>query len=187
MNPVEIVLDSLIDLPESLSPRFAIPDRLDPWTDETRYGHGGIAFEGVVSENGTPYEDCYRAFWPGIGEDWSVPAPGRIVTDYSYDVRLEGSRPSRSIELHPGLNEALVYRYWNSLQAMPMDYSAQGFNCCSAVATSIQDGFPVAPRIRPPDYSPLNFVALGFMAIDFSNPYYLEEWTLEVNSWLRRL
>lgn len=187
MNPAEIVLDSLIDLPGSLNPSLEIPDEYDPWTDATRYGHGGITFSNVVSENGVRYADCYRAFWPAEGVDWTVPTPGRIVTEFSYDMRMEGSLPSRSIRLNSGLNEALVYRYWNSLQASPLNYSATGFNCCSAVATSLQDGFPVAPRIRPPAYSPLTFAGLGFLPLGFSNPYYLEEWTNEVNAWLARL
>lgn len=187
MNPAEIILDSLIDLPESLNPRLEIPDEYDPWTDRTRFGHGGVTFENVVSENGVRYSDCYRAFWHAEGARWTVPQRGRVVTEFSYDVLAEGSRPSRSIRMNPGLNEALVYRYWNSLSAAPLDYCATGFNCCSAVASSIRDGFPPHPRVPPPAYSPLTFAGLGFIPFTYSNPYYLEEWTNEVNTWLARL
>ncbi|MBK6749395.1 MAG: hypothetical protein KA956_09305 [Pyrinomonadaceae bacterium] len=165
--------------------RRILPDWIDaiPSGSMERWGHAGIEFIGVVSETGAPYDDCYRAFWPGLGADWQRESPGRVITDLSYDIGEEGSRPTRSITVSTGLNEALVYRYWNSLQLHPLNYAARGFNCCSAVAVSIRDGFPLSVSSSAPAYPPIA-MAGGYIPYGYSNPYSLEEWTVDLNSWL---
>jgi hypothetical protein len=88
--------------------------------------------------------------------------------------------------MNAGLNEALVYRYWESLRMQPLDYSASGFNCCSSVSTSLQDGFAPHPSLTPPTYSPLSFAG-GYIPWGHANPYYLRDWVQEVNGWLTQL
>lgn len=191
-SPGRTILDGITDLyiddfdyHGQPTRRRILPDWIDaiPSGSMERWGHAGIEFIRVVSERGEPYEDCYRAFWPGLSADWQRESRGRVVTDLSYDISEEGSNPTRTITMSGSLNEALVYRYWNSLIRQPMDYAARGFNCCSAVAVSIRDGFPMSISSSAPSYPPIA-LAGGYIPYGHSNPYSLEEWVGQVNAWL---
>lgn len=173
-DPTTLLFDDIYPLP--------IPNRAEPFR---RWGHAGIEFRNVTSETGRPYEDAYRAFWPAVGADWQRPQTGRVINDRAYDVSEEGSEPSRSIALHTGLNEALIYRYWQSLERMPLQYSNTGFNCCGAVAVSVGDGFSPTQRNVMPAYPPISFAG-GYVPIGYSNPYALEDWIDDVNAVLAR-
>ena len=173
-DPTTLLFDDLYPLP--------IPNRPEPFR---RWGHAGIEFANVTSESGRPYANGYRAFWPAAGADWQRPQPGRIIDEMDFDVREERSDPSRSIVLHTGLNEALIYRYWDSLTRQPLDYSNTGFNCCGAVAVSVGDGFSAVQRGLMPTYPPISFAG-GYIPIGYSNPYALEDWVDDVNAVLAR-
>lgn len=179
-TPLEAPIGSLVG--GTVYPFVIVPD---PEGEVMRWGHAGIEFENVESESGTAYANGYRAFWPGTGADWQHAAPGRIITDRAFDVHEEGSEPSRSIRLATGINEALIYRYWTSLQSQPLDYTNTGFNCCSAVAVSVRDGFP-ADLSEAPAYPPMTFAG-GWLPIGYSNPYALEEWIEDINQRLSHL
>jgi len=177
-TPLEAPIGSLVG--GTVYPFVYVPDAEG---EMMRWGHAGIEFANVVSESGREYEDGYRAFWPGVGADWQQAEAGRVITDMNFDIREEGSQPSRSVELSPRINEPLVYLYWYSLSRQPLDYSNTGFNCCGAVATSLRDGFPREISSSAPAYPPITFAG-GWLPIGYSNPYALEEWVEDVNEWL---
>lgn len=179
-TPLEAPIGSLVG--GTVYPGWIVPD---PEGEVMRWGHAGIEFVSVVSESGTTYANGYRAFWPGAGADWQYAAAGRVITDLAFDVHEEGSEPSRSIRLATGLNEELIYRYWTSLHAHPLDYTNTGFNCCGAVAVSVRDGFP-AGLSDAPGYPPITFAG-GWLPTGYSNPYALEEWIEDINQCLGHL
>ncbi len=181
-------INSLLDSPATVITRemaqalYPLPiPHYRPQAEFMRFGHAGIEFINVTSESGEPYEDGYRAFWPAPGADWTTPTTGQVLTSFDHDARGEGSQPTRTITINSGLNEALIYRYWYSLARQPLEYSFNGINCCSCVATSLQDGFPAGSSAPP--YSPMSFAG-GWFPWGHSNPYYLEDWVGEVNEWL---
>lgn len=159
-----------------------IPNRAEPFH---RWGHAGIRFMNVSSASGEIYPDMYRAFWPSDGVDWQAPNRGRIIDDLNFDVTEERSSPSRQILLRGDIDEAACYNYWTNLAADVPDYSAFGFNCCGAVAASVQAGLPSVARGSSPPYPPLSFAG-GWLPIGYSsNPYSLEDWAEAINMWLR--
>ena len=151
--------------------------------DPYRWGHGGIEFRGITGANGHRFPDAYRSFWPGEHAEWTDSSPGRVITERAYDVEGEGTEPTRSIRLASGLNESLVYQYWYGLGRMPLNYHWKEFNCCSAVAGSIRDGFPQGTERSAPAYRPISYAG-GYFPLGFWTPYSLEAWVRDVNAWL---
>lgn len=151
-----------------------------------RFGHGGIEFINVELENGTHLESAYRSFWPAIGADFDTSAPGRVITDLSYDIGEESSRPNHIITLGPGVNESRVFGRWSDMQARTPDFNGFDSNCCRAVAGSIIAGFPASASSSAPAYPPMTFAG-GYFPNWFSNPYALKAWTEAVNVWLTGL
>lgn len=193
-SPMTLVADALTDLSyqdydyhgQPFDHRI-LPDFIDVIRpgDLMRWGHAGIEFVNVTSNSGERYPDAYRAFWPQTNVNWRVAHTGRIVEDLNEDVRGEESSPSRTIVMRGGLNEAACYEYWLSMARNLPDYSVFGFNCCGAVAASIQAGLPTVSRGRPPVYPPLSSAG-GWLPIGYSsNPYACEDWALTINQWLQ--
>jgi hypothetical protein len=146
------------------------------------WGHAGMEFIDVASQNGRFVYNGYRSFWTS-NSDWSQHSLGRVAMALEQDVAAEyGYHPHNTITLAEGLDEASIYEYWNSLINQSLEYYHRGFNSSNAVANAIQSGMP-PKRMDAPEYNP--FTASDYGApLGFSNPLYLQKWLEEINAWL---
>lgn len=147
------------------------------------WGHAGMEFIDVTSQNGRFKHDGYRAFWTG-GTDWTQHSLGRVAMALEQDVAAEyGYHPHNTITMAEGLNETAIYEYWGLLVNQSLEYYHRGFNSSMAVAEAIKSGLP-KNRMDAPLYQP--FTATDYGApMGFSNPLYLQKWLDEINVWLR--
>lgn len=146
------------------------------------WGHAGMEFFDVTSQNGRFKHNGYRSFWTG-GTDWTQHSLGRVAMALEQDVAAEyGYKPHNTITLAAGLNEIEIYEYWNLLVNQSLEYYHRGFNSSTAVAEAVKSGLP-KKRMDAPLYQP--FTATDYGApMGFSNPLYLQKWIEEINAWL---
>lgn len=148
---------------------------------EFSWGHAGMEFFDVPSENGKFTYNGYRSFW--TGGSMSEKSLGRVGMALEQDIAFQfGFAPHNTITLSDGLKETVIYTYWDALADLSLEYEYRGFNSSSAVAEAIARGLPTE-RGNAPKYSPFTSTDVG-APIGFSNPLYLQKWLGELNEWL---